>query len=67
MKNATKKMLRRIVSAALAVTVAVSASVSGFAASDLIADETTAKSVEIAKKLNPRELFCSKTKMIFFL
>ena len=51
MKNATKKMLRRIVSAALAVTVAVSASVSGFAASDLIADETTAKSVEIAKKI----------------
>ncbi len=51
MKNATKKMLRRIVSAALAVAVAVSASVSGFAASDLIDDETTAKSVEIAKKI----------------
>ena len=51
MKNATKKMLRRIISAALAVAVAVSASVSGFAASDLIDDETTAKSVEIAKKI----------------
>lgn len=51
MKNATKKMLRRIISAALAIAVAVSASVSGFAASDLIDDETTAKSVEIAKKI----------------
>lgn len=51
MKNATKKMFRRIISGVLAVIIALSACVCGFAASDLIADETTAKSVEIAKKI----------------
>ena len=51
MKNATKGMLRRIISAILALIIAVSASVSVFAASDLISNETTAKSVEIAKKI----------------
>lgn len=51
MKNATKTNLRRIVSAVLAVIIFSSASVSVFAASDLISSETTAKSVEIAKQI----------------
>jgi len=51
MKNATKKMFRRVISVMLAVVIAVSTSVCSFAASDLISAETTAKSVEIAKKI----------------
>lgn len=51
MKKATKLMLRRIISAVLAAAVFASASVSGFAASDLIAEETTLKSIEIAKEI----------------
>ncbi|MEE1012131.1 MAG: glycoside hydrolase family 3 C-terminal domain-containing protein [Acutalibacteraceae bacterium] len=51
MKNATKKMFRRMIAVALTVVIAASSSVCGFAASDLIAAETTAKSVEIAKKI----------------
>ena len=51
MKNATKKMLRRIISVMLAAVIVASSSVCGFAASDLISAETTAKSVEIAKKI----------------
>jgi len=51
MKNATKGMLRRIISAVLALIIASSASVSVFAASDLISAETTKKSVEIAKQI----------------
>lgn len=51
MKNATKKMFRRVIAVMLTAIIAVSSSVCGFAASDLIATETTAKSVEIAKKI----------------
>lgn len=51
MKNATRNVLKRIISAVLAFAVFASASVSAFAASDLISEETTAKSVEVAKKI----------------
>ncbi|MBQ2903846.1 MAG: glycoside hydrolase family 3 C-terminal domain-containing protein [Clostridia bacterium] len=51
MNNASKGMLRRIISAILAVVICFSASVSVFAASDLISETTTQKSVEIAKKI----------------
>ncbi len=51
MKNAANGMLRRIISVILAVIIFASASVSVFAASDLISESTTQKSVEIAKKI----------------
>ncbi|MBQ8015660.1 MAG: glycoside hydrolase family 3 C-terminal domain-containing protein, partial [Clostridia bacterium] len=50
MTNAAKRILRRIVSMTLAFIIFASTSLSAFAAS-LISEETTAKSIEIAKKI----------------
>ena len=51
MKNTTRKMLRRSISAALALMILCSSFVNVFAASELISNETTAKSIEIAKQI----------------
>lgn len=51
MKKTTIRTLRQIISLVLAVLILTSTTSSVFAASDLISSETTAKSVEIAKRI----------------